>query len=170
MFSPGTIYQIPRHLYLPTVIKIIDLTKPAIMSLRRSLQRSSLQAAIHPRVFASRFASSSASSTGPSSPSPPQPKGKGKAKGALPVSHLMMYQLRSISVLSSCPAGTALTGLATLKTESDPIAKPDADYPPWLWTILMDGKLSDLANEPRPVVREGQAFDFTKEKKRLRAV
>ena len=50
------------------------------------------------------------------------------------------------------------------------MAKPDADYPPWLWTILGEGKVSDMANEPRPVGREGQKFDFAKEKKLLGAV
>ncbi|CAD6571752.1 MAG: hypothetical protein TREMPRED_000361 [Tremellales sp. Tagirdzhanova-0007] len=87
------------------------------------------------------------------SPSPPSAQGKGKGKA-----------------LSSCPAGTSLAGLAILKNENDPIAKPDVEYPAWLWTILAEGKVSDLAKEPRQVMREGQEFDFERERKRLAAV
>ena len=73
-------------------------------------------------------------------------------------------------VLSSCPAGTILSGLAVLKNQADPVALPDEEYPSWLWTILSDEKVSDLANEPRQPMKEGRDFDFRREKQRLRAV
>lgn len=37
---------------------------------------------------------------------------------------------------SSCPAGTPLPGLAILKDRPEPIALPDDEYPPWLWSLL----------------------------------
>lgn len=40
---------------------------------------------------------------------------------------------------SSCTPGTVLTGLAILKDAPEVIAKPDEEYPSWLW---------ELANEP----------------------
>jgi large subunit ribosomal protein L54 len=38
--------------------------------------------------------------------------------------------------LSSCPAGTTLTGLNYFKGKTDPVAKPDGEYPDWLWRCL----------------------------------
>lgn len=37
---------------------------------------------------------------------------------------------------SSVPAGTVLKGLNFLKNHTDPVAMPDEDYPPWLWSVL----------------------------------
>ena len=102
-------------------------------------------------------------------PQLPLPKQKAKAKVySLCIGEYLI--LTWLAVLSSCLAGTNLTGLAILKNENDPIAKKDIDYPPWLWTILTEGKVSDLAKEPRQLVREGQEFDFDREKRRLAAV
>ncbi|RKP23296.1 mitochondrial ribosomal protein L37-domain-containing protein, partial [Syncephalis pseudoplumigaleata] len=39
-------------------------------------------------------------------------------------------------VASSVAAGTVLKGINYMKEGSDPIAKEDADYPAWLWTLL----------------------------------
>ncbi|KAK3984121.1 mitochondrial ribosomal protein L37-domain-containing protein [Cladorrhinum sp. PSN332] len=38
--------------------------------------------------------------------------------------------------LSSCPAGTILSGLNYFKGQADPVALPDEDYPAWLWKCL----------------------------------
>ncbi|KAH8813419.1 mitochondrial ribosomal protein L37-domain-containing protein [Flagelloscypha sp. PMI_526] len=38
--------------------------------------------------------------------------------------------------LSSCPENTELVGLNYLKDQPEVIAKPDSEYPPWLWTLL----------------------------------
>jgi hypothetical protein len=35
-----------------------------------------------------------------------------------------------------CKQGTVLKGVNVFAGKSDPIAKPDSDYPDWLWTIL----------------------------------
>ena len=51
----------------------------------------------------------------------------------------------SLDGTSSCPPGTALTGLNYLKGQSSVIALPDEDYPPWLWKLL----------EPRNLVDDG---------------
>lgn len=37
---------------------------------------------------------------------------------------------------SSMPAGTPLRGLNFEKNKQDPVAKEDAEYPAWLWTVL----------------------------------
>lgn len=44
------------------------------------------------------------------------------------------------SVLSTVPAGTPLKGLNFLKNKQDPLALPDGEYPPWLWTLLRGEK------------------------------
>jgi large subunit ribosomal protein L54 len=38
--------------------------------------------------------------------------------------------------VSSCPAGTVLTGLNYFKGKSDPVALADEEYPDWLWKCL----------------------------------
>lgn len=37
---------------------------------------------------------------------------------------------------SSCPPGTVLNGLNYFKGKTDPVAKPDNEYPEWLWSCL----------------------------------
>ncbi|KAJ9085293.1 hypothetical protein DSO57_1015497 [Entomophthora muscae] len=37
---------------------------------------------------------------------------------------------------SSVPHGQVLKGINYLKTQTDPIAKADEEYPEWLWTLL----------------------------------
>jgi hypothetical protein len=44
---------------------------------------------------------------------------------------------------SSCPENTTLPGLNWLKGQPDVVAKPDDDYPPWLWDILKPKKFAD---------------------------
>ncbi|CAO1617538.1 unnamed protein product [Parajaminaea phylloscopi] len=39
---------------------------------------------------------------------------------------------------SSCPAGTPMSGLSILKDGPELVAKPDEEYPPWLWTLIND--------------------------------
>lgn len=38
--------------------------------------------------------------------------------------------------LSSCPENTVLTGLNYLKDQPPVLAKPDNEYPTWLWDLL----------------------------------
>lgn len=54
-------------------------------------------------------------------------------------------------------AGTVMQGLSVFKDKPDPVALPEDQYPPWLWTLL---------DEKVPV--EGQR-DFKADRKRLRA-
>lgn len=46
--------------------------------------------------------------------------------------------------ISSCPAGTVLTGLNYFKGKTDPVALPDEEYPEWLWRCL---EVKKRANE-----------------------
>lgn len=39
---------------------------------------------------------------------------------------------------SVAPAGTVFTGLSIYKDKPDPVAKPDSEYPSWLWDLLED--------------------------------
>ena len=67
--------------------------------------------------------------------------------------------------ISSCPAGTVLTGLSVIKDQPDPVALPDDQYPAWLWTVLDDNKAKLEKGEKK----EGGEVDFAMQKKRLRA-
>ncbi|KAJ3519054.1 hypothetical protein NMY22_g13371 [Coprinellus aureogranulatus] len=44
---------------------------------------------------------------------------------------------------SSCPEGTLLKGLNYLKGQAPIIAKPESEYPAWLWTILKPKEYPD---------------------------
>jgi large subunit ribosomal protein L54 len=57
-----------------------------------------------------------------------------------------------------------------LKDQPDPVAKPDEEYPEWLWTIIPTAKKSELATQPKQIPKKGHEFDFVQEKKRLRAM
>lgn len=39
---------------------------------------------------------------------------------------------------SVAPAGTVFTGLSIFKDKPDPVARPDSEYPPWLFELLDD--------------------------------
>jgi len=58
--------------------------------------------------------------------------------------------------VSSCPAGTVLTGLNYLKGEPPILALPDEEYPSWLWDLT------------KPKVLEDDGPGGTAEKRRLR--
>ncbi|EPS95447.1 hypothetical protein FOMPIDRAFT_1043577 [Fomitopsis schrenkii] len=45
--------------------------------------------------------------------------------------------------LSSCPAGTILTGLNYLKDQPEVFAQPDDAYPDWLWKLTGPRKIPD---------------------------
>ncbi|KXN68756.1 hypothetical protein CONCODRAFT_103362 [Conidiobolus coronatus NRRL 28638] len=45
---------------------------------------------------------------------------------------------------SSCAEGTKLKGINYLKTQQDPIAKADTEYPSWLWTLLEPKEATDV--------------------------
>lgn len=50
-----------------------------------------------------------------------------------------------MTTLSSCPANMIMPGLNYLKGEPPVFAKPDEDYPPWLWDLL----------KPKPIPDDG---------------
>lgn len=82
----------------------------------------------------------------------------------------LLFELYSLSAISSCAPGTVLHGLNVLKDSSDPVAKPDEEYPAWLWNLIPTGKNSDLAEQPKQVVKKGETFDYAAEKRRLKAM
>ncbi|KAK4052710.1 hypothetical protein OIV83_001997 [Microbotryomycetes sp. JL201] len=70
---------------------------------------------------------------------------------------------------SACPAGTKLTGLNYLKDGADPVAKEDAEYPAWLWSLVEPAKKgtdgTTTAANPRGT---GKKFDLKAEQKKLK--
>ncbi|KAL1883153.1 hypothetical protein VTK73DRAFT_9520 [Phialemonium thermophilum] len=64
--------------------------------------------------------------------------------------------------ISSCPAGTVLNGLNYLKGKTDPIAKPDDEYPEWLWNCL------DVLKKNAEEAAEDAGDEFSKSKKQRR--
>ncbi|KXL45486.1 hypothetical protein M433DRAFT_709 [Acidomyces richmondensis BFW] len=71
---------------------------------------------------------------------------------------------------SSVPAGTVLKGLNFLKNHTDPVAMPDEDYPPWLWSVLSSTQSS--SSSPSSSSPDGGASAdgdlFSKSKKQRR--
>lgn len=110
------------------------------------------------------FTSSSPINNKPSSPQQQQQQqastSKGKSAGASDAS----------ATISSCPAGTTLSGLNIFKDRADPVALPDDQYPTWLWTILEDGKKSATGAilESTEGMTKGEAR--AAEKRNLRAI
>ncbi|KAK4229524.1 mitochondrial ribosomal protein L37-domain-containing protein [Podospora fimiseda] len=64
--------------------------------------------------------------------------------------------------LSSCPAGTVLSGLTYFKGQSDPVALPDEAYPPWLWKCLDAKEDTTKSNDAEA------ADEYSKSKKQRR--
>ncbi|KAI6139043.1 mitochondrial ribosomal protein L37-domain-containing protein [Pisolithus tinctorius] len=66
--------------------------------------------------------------------------------------------------ISSCPAGTVLTGLNYLKGQPPVLAMPDADYPSWLWDLTnpkkrsRDAEKRRLRRENRQLLRDKNKF------------
>ncbi|KAI6115403.1 mitochondrial ribosomal protein L37-domain-containing protein [Pisolithus thermaeus] len=62
--------------------------------------------------------------------------------------------------ISSCPAGTVLSGLNYLKGQPPVLAMPDEDYPTWLWDLT----------KPKKKKHEGEVLELGSdaEKRRLR--
>ncbi|VVT56813.1 mitochondrial 54S ribosomal protein mL54 [Magnusiomyces paraingens] len=52
--------------------------------------------------------------------------------------------------ISSCPAGTVIKGLNIRKGQDPIVARPDEEYPEWLWTVL-DKKAQDKRLEQDPI-------------------
>ncbi|OJD29300.1 60s ribosomal protein mitochondrial precursor-like protein [Diplodia corticola] len=69
----------------------------------------------------------------------------------------------AVLVQSSVPAGTPLRGLNFFKNKTDPVAMEDAEYPPWLWTVLGDEGASKEETD------EGDLFSKSKKQRRLAA-
>lgn len=81
--------------------------------------------------------------------------------------HLLVIDL--VSAVSSCQAGTVLTGLSVIKDQPDPVALPDDQYPAWLWTIL-DDSATKLEKDKKLGQADAGSVDFKLEKKRLRSL
>lgn len=47
--------------------------------------------------------------------------------------------------ISSCPAGTMLAGVNYLKGQPPVLAKPDEEYPSWLWDLLKPKVFADMS-------------------------
>ncbi|GAA5908898.1 hypothetical protein JCM5296_002496 [Sporobolomyces johnsonii] len=66
---------------------------------------------------------------------------------------------------SACPAGTVLKGLNYLKDGTDPVAKEESEYPPWVWTLLNPGakqhgendEVAKLKKQKKELKRAGKA-------------
>ncbi|KXX80104.1 hypothetical protein MMYC01_202860 [Madurella mycetomatis] len=65
--------------------------------------------------------------------------------------------------VSSCPAGTVLSGLNYFKGKTDPVARPDEEYPAWLWNCLEVQKKADASAD----VDAGDEFSKSKKQRRL---
>ena len=46
-------------------------------------------------------------------------------------------------VKSICEAGTVMKGLNIMKSGTDPVALPEEEYPPFLWTLLETDNIGD---------------------------
>jgi large subunit ribosomal protein L54 len=68
-----------------------------------------------------------ASSSGPSRPRAPTPARTDSAPAPR----------------SACAENTALPGLAWLKGQPEVVARPDDEYPAWLWALLTPKRLAD---------------------------
>ncbi|GAA5868402.1 hypothetical protein JCM8547_002181 [Rhodosporidiobolus lusitaniae] len=66
---------------------------------------------------------------------------------------------------SSCPAGTVIPGLNYLKDGADPVAKEDAEYPAWLWTLATDAAASGKKGK---AAERDEAEQIRLEKKELK--
>lgn len=51
---------------------------------------------------------------------------------------MQWWSADTLEVPSAAPAGTVFKGLSILKDRADPVARPDSEYPPWLWALLDD--------------------------------
>ncbi|KAG8912563.1 hypothetical protein FRC00_004251 [Tulasnella sp. 408] len=90
------------------------------------------------------YAQATPSASAPAASSPPSTATELEASGTTP--------------RSSCLPGTVLEGLTWLKDQKPVIAKPDEEYPPWLWTLL-ERKVEDPKKPsppPPPGSREAQ--------------
>lgn len=63
--------------------------------------------------------------------------------------------------MSALQAGTVMQGLGVFKDKPDPVALPEDQYPPWLWTLL------DAKADAKPA--DGAERDFKADRRRLRA-
>ncbi|KAK6348407.1 hypothetical protein TWF718_006203 [Orbilia javanica] len=70
-------------------------------------------------------------------------------------------------VVSITPAGTVMKGINFNKKLKDPIALPDEEYPPWLWTVLEDRR-PILSSAPQ-LSSEDAADLYSKSKGRRKA-
>ncbi|EGG13246.1 60s ribosomal protein l37 mitochondrial precursor [Melampsora larici-populina 98AG31] len=90
-----------------------------------------------------------------------------------PLSHSIPFAIRSISSsssrhqkpivssssagqstpISSVKAGTPLKGLGIIKGVGDPVAKPDEEYPSWLWSLIEPGMGAGKSDEPLRAIR-----------------
>jgi len=70
-------------------------------------------------------------------------------------------------VVSSCPTDTVLEGLAYLKDQPPVVARPDEEYPAWLWTVLAPKVYT--ADEQGPGTRGDRAKLRKENRERIKA-
>lgn len=116
------------------------------MSLFAAVRRQSATfvcASCRVRTYASKVGKKGKDSAPASSTKLPPAETTYSALGSIPWSRSLAYACEFLDGTSSCPPGTVLTGLNYLKGQTQVVALPDEDYPPWLWKLLEPRKLAD---------------------------
>ncbi|PSR99361.1 mitochondrial ribosomal protein L37-domain-containing protein [Coniella lustricola] len=103
------------------------------------------------RTFSSTIAPRQAAVVANSAAAPAAPPATGDAPAE-----------ESTDARSSCPTGTVLNGLNYFKGKTDPVAKPDSDYPEWLWACL------DVTHKADAETDDGAGDEYSKSKKQRR--
>ncbi|ODV88734.1 hypothetical protein CANCADRAFT_148366 [Tortispora caseinolytica NRRL Y-17796] len=67
----------------------------------------------------------------------------------------MLKLQRIVRYNSTIVQGTVMKGINLKKNGADPIAKPDNEYPDWLWTLLdPEAQKQRLAQDPEKMARK----------------
>jgi large subunit ribosomal protein L54 len=75
-------------------------------------------------------------------------------------------------------AGTVMKGLSILKDTPDPIALPDEEYPPWVWTLTDAVKSAETNDKEKATIssankssmeQKESGFDLQAEKRKMRS-
>jgi large subunit ribosomal protein L54 len=92
---------------------------------------------IAPRVFSTTLAARNASAAAPTTSTAPPGLTPIETPGeAAEAAAAATAAAEGKAALSGCPAGTVLNGLSYIKGKPDLVAKPDDEYPEWLWRCL----------------------------------
>lgn len=96
----------------------------------------------------------------PSTLTPTQPTHSPSDRPVAAAAATTAKQSHHHQIPSSVPAGTVLKGLNFFKNQPDPIARPDEDYPAWLWTVLSSSQnsSSSSSNPDGSAAADGDIF------------